>query len=207
MRAQYVRHLPEQFVALLNAVIGVVQFEVREVEIDRAVQSAGPVDLFHLDVFIDTLVERSTPKEPCDIFPLTGRAAVLALHDIDGPDVPEPLLRRADQERISFIEMAFSRPVRELEVGIICLRLPLHSYDIFQRNIVGCFHHAPVRPSGQLLELLPVRALVVIQKLRVGKQNFLGIICLDQTNAPGEPVIIGMELFNRFLIQHPYSPP
>ena len=207
MRAQYVRHLPEQFVALLNAVIGVVQFEVREVEIDRTVQSADPVDLFHLDVFIDTLVERSTPKEPCDIFRLTGRAAVLALHDIDGPDVPEPLLRRADQERISFIEMAFSRPVRELEVGIICLRLPLHSYDIFQRNIVGCFHHAPVRPSGQLLELLPVRALVVIQKLRVGKQNFLGIICLDQTNAPGEPVIIGMELFNRFLIQHPYSPP
>ncbi len=45
MRAQYFRHLPEQLVALLNAVIGVVQFEVREVEIDRAVQSAGPVNL------------------------------------------------------------------------------------------------------------------------------------------------------------------
>ena len=28
-----------------------------DVEIDRTVQSAGPVDLFHLDVFIDTLVE------------------------------------------------------------------------------------------------------------------------------------------------------
>ena len=185
----------------------VVDLEVREIQVDRAVEHARvvwlPLGALRIDLLLHALIERVHVQKARDRVEVTDGHAALLVDEVQHPD-PAKAWHRAVLERPLDVEVdALLRVAAESEERISFLCVPVTAVHAgLERHVVVRLHEPREAPLRQLVELLLRFALVELQHLLVHKEDLLLRALPDQAHPSRNHIVIAMQLFLDWLRVH-----
>ena len=185
----------------------VVDLEVCEIQVDRAVEHARvvwlPLGALRIDLLLHALIERVHVQKARDRVEITDGHAALLVDEVQHPDFAKArhcaiLERPFDVEVDALLRVAAEGEER---ISFRCLPVPAVHAGL-EGHVIIRFHEPREAPLRQLVELLLRLALVELQHLLVDKEDLLLRALPDQAHPSRNHIVIAMQLFLDWLRVH-----